>query len=94
MTQTDDPVDVAAGPAALDVHHTPETRPGRQAVLVLASDLAGTATDAIDVVVYEAQLFRRPHRLIGLSHLAADGLFELLLVDFPDHGRLTCPGGR
>jgi trimethylamine:corrinoid methyltransferase-like protein len=40
---------------ALDVHHAPEARPG-QAVLVLAGDLAGAATDAVHVVVDEAEL--------------------------------------
>ena len=66
--------------AALDIHDAPETRAGRQAVFVLAGDFAGAAANAIRVVVDEAKLLDRLHRVVGLGHLALESNLDFFHV--------------
>ena len=77
--------------AALDVHDAAEARTRRQAVLVLAGDLAGAAADAIDVVVHEAELHGRLHRLVDLALLALGGVLDLGFVFRRGHGSAPRP---
>jgi hypothetical protein len=51
---------------AFHIHDAAEPRPRRQSILVFTSDFAGATTDAVNVVMHEAQLQIGHDRLIDL----------------------------